>query len=87
MTNANVFEPIDEFGATNFGLLESKIWRKVLMDKQSVKAAILTESYASISKKKGELEVDFETVKQRKQKTSSRPCEQPYLPREKCPVC
>jgi hypothetical protein len=33
MTNANVFEPIDEFGATNFGLLESKIWRKVLMDK------------------------------------------------------
>ncbi len=87
MTNANVFEPIDEFGATNFGLLESKIWRKVLMDKQSVKAAILTESYASISKKKGELEVDFETVKQRKQKSSTRQSEQPYLPREKCPVC
>ena len=33
MTNANVFDSIDEFGATNFGLLESKIWRKVLMDK------------------------------------------------------
>ncbi len=87
MTNANIFEPIDEFGATNFGLLESKIWRKVLMDKQSVKAAILTESYASISKKKGELEVDFETVIQRKQKSSTRPSEKPQLPREKCPVC
>ena len=33
MTNPNVFERIDEFGATNFGLLESKIWSKVLMDK------------------------------------------------------
>lgn len=32
-TNAIDIEPIDEFGATNFGLLESKIWRKVLMDK------------------------------------------------------
>ena len=33
LTNINDIEPIDEFGATNFGLLESKIWRKVLMDK------------------------------------------------------
>jgi len=32
-TKTNLYEQIDEFGATNFGLLESKVWRKVLMDK------------------------------------------------------
>lgn len=41
------------------------------MDKQAVKQKILTENYAQIWKRKSELEVDFETVTQKKPKSSN----------------